>query len=119
VVPDIGDKKELNHKFLEWVINNIDSTVPYHLLPFIPSNKMQDVPMTELDTLKDFAADAKRIGFRYIYIGDVWGGNEFEDTNCYNCGAAIISRSSYKVNDINLVGDRCPNCGFKIDVVIE
>ncbi len=118
IVPGVGDNEEPNQKLLEWVIENLGSSVPYHLLTFTPTYKMKDLPSTQLESLQKFASDAKMIGLRYIYIN---GKNEIdsENTYCYNCGTLVIERSGSEVNKINLIGGRCPQCGFKIDVVIE
>jgi len=118
IVPEVGDNEEFNKKLLEWVIENLGSSVPYHLLTFTSTYKMKDLPSTQLETLKKFASDAKTIGLRYIYINGKDGINS-ENTYCYNCGALVIERSESAVNKINLVGDRCPQCGFKIDIVGE
>jgi pyruvate formate lyase activating enzyme len=119
IVPEIGENRELNKKLLDWVINNLGSTVPYHLSSFTPAHKMLDVPETTLEKLENFAMDAKRVGLRYIYIDSEWGGSGYENTYCYNCGTPLIERTAFMVNKINLVHDRCPNCRTKIDLVIE
>ena len=79
---------------------------------------LKNFPSTQLETLKKFALNAKMVGLRYIYVS---GKNKtnLENTYCYNCGALIIERSKSIVNKINLVGDRCPQCGFKIDIIKE
>lgn len=119
VVPEVGNKPEFNRKLLEWTINSLGSTVPYHILTFTPAHKMQDIPTTELETLERFASEAKSVGLRYIYINDIFGGGDFGNTYCYNCGSVVISRTFSKIDKINLVGNRCPECGYKIDVIIE
>jgi pyruvate formate lyase activating enzyme len=118
IIPGIGDKPEDNRKLVEWVIDNLDSSVPYHLLGFSPSFQMTDIYPTPLETLENFATEASSVGLRYPYIGNIWG-SKFENTYCYNCGQPIIERTGIFVNNINLDGDRCPNCGFKINLVID
>jgi len=115
IIPGIGDKPEDNHKLVEWIIDNLDASVPYHLLAFTPCYKMTDLPPTPVETLERFAEDALDVGLRYPYIGNIWG-SKFENTNCYNCGQPVIERTGIFVNTINLDGDRCPNCGFKINL---
>jgi len=118
IFPEIGNNKGLNSKLLEWVIENLGSSVPYHLLSFKPAYKMQDFPPTQLKTLENFAFDAEKIGMRYVYIdGELTSGSQ--NTSCYNCGTTVIERIGSEVVGINLSGDRCPNCGFKIDIVRE
>ena len=116
IIPMIGDNPDDNKKLVEWIIENLDSSIPYHLLGFQPSYCMTNVPATNLDVLEQFANDAKTIGLRYPYIGNIWG-SKFENTYCYNCGQTVIERTGIFINDISLDKDRCPNCGFKINVI--
>ena len=116
IVPGTGDKREDNRKLVEWVIDNLDSSVPYHLLGFTPCYKMTDAPPTPLEVLEQFAEDALNVGLRYPYVGNIWGSS-FENTYCYNCRTTVIERTGIFVNSINMEGDRCPNCGFKINVI--
>jgi pyruvate formate lyase activating enzyme len=116
IVPGIGDKPEDNRKLVEWIIDNLDASVPYHLLAFSPCYKMTNIPPTPVETLEKFAEDALDVGLRYPYIGNIWG-SKFENTYCYNCGQPVIERTGIFVNKIILDGDRCPNCGFKINLI--
>jgi pyruvate formate lyase activating enzyme len=116
IIPEIGDNPEDNHKLVEWIIDNLDSSVPYHLLGFTPCYKMTDIPPTSLEILEEFAEDALNVGLRYPYIGNIWG-SRFENTYCYNCGQPVIERTGIFVNAINMDRDRCPNCSFRINVI--
>jgi len=118
IIPKIGDNSEDNHKLVEWIIDNLDSSIPYHLLGFIPSYSMTDLPPTTLDVLERFASDAQDVGLRYPYIGNIWG-SRFENTYCYNCGQPVIERTGIFVHKMTLDKDRCPNCGFKINLVMD
>jgi len=116
IIPQIGDKPEDNSKLIEWIIENLDSSVPYHLLGFTPFYQMTNIPQTSLEILEKFATDAQQIGLRYPYIGNIWG-SKFENTYCYNCGQSVIERTGVFINTINLEGNRCPNCGFWINLI--
>ena len=116
IIPGIGDNPKDNHKLVEWIIDNLDASVPYHLLGFSPRYKMSDSPPTPLETLEKFAEDALNVGLRYPYVGNIWG-SRFEKTYCYNCKQPVIERTGIFVNEINLDRDRCPNCGFKINLI--
>jgi len=118
IFPKIGDNPEDNHKLVEWIIDNLGSSVPYHLLRFTPIYKMSDISPTPLEILEKFSLDALDVGLRYPYVGNFWG-SKFENTYCYNCGHPVIKRTGIFVNEINLEKDRCPNCGFKINVIRE
>jgi pyruvate formate lyase activating enzyme len=116
IIPEIGDKPEDNHKLVEWIIENLNSSIPYHLLGFTPCYRMTNIPPTSVEILENFANDALNVGLRYPYVGNIWG-SRFENTYCYNCGQLVIERTGVFVNAINLEGNRCPNCGFAINVI--
>ncbi len=116
IVPGIGDGPADNHKLVEWIIDNLGSSVPYHLLGFTPCFKMTDVPPTSLGVLENFAEDASNVGLRYPYVGNIWG-SKFENTYCYNCRQPVIERTGIFVNEIHVDEDRCPECGFKINII--
>lgn len=116
IIPGIGDDSRFHHELADWIISNLNSSIPYHLLRFTPAYKMLDTPSTPVETLEKFINDAKKTGLRYVYIGNFWG-HKSENTYCYNCGNTVIERTGFYINKINLNEDRCPNCGFKINVV--
>ena len=118
IIPGIGESREDNRKLVEWIMEELGSSVPYHLIAFFPSYQMMEIPSTPLETLEKLALDAQDVGMRYVYIGNVWG-SKFENTYCYNCGYPVIERTGIFVNNIDLSKDRCPNCGFKINVIRE
>ncbi len=119
IIPKIGDKEEDNRKLVEWITNNLSSSVPYHLLQFTPSYKLTDLPPTDPELLEKMAFRSKQLGMRYVYIGNIWG-TDYENTYCYNCGYPVIERTGMFVNNINLgPSNRCPNCGAKINIKRE
>ncbi|MEM7825666.1 MAG: radical SAM protein [Candidatus Aenigmatarchaeota archaeon] len=118
IVPQIGDSIELCRKLAEWVNYELGPHVPFHVLQFHPDYKLLDLPFTPVSTLERCIEEVRKAGLRYVYIGNV-PGHEDESTYCYNCREPLILREGFFVKKINLVKDRCPKCGFKIDVVVE
>ncbi len=118
IVPQLGDSTELCGKFAEHVNANLGSAIPIHILRFHPDYQLMDLPPTPVPTLERCMREMQMRGLRYIYIGNV-DGHDDENTYCYNCREMVIKRSGTRVEEINLIGDRCYNCGFKIDVIVE
>ncbi len=118
IIPQIGDNVELCTKFAEYINAKLGSNVPYHLLRFHPSHQLMELPQTPVETLDRCVREARTSGLRYVYIGNV-PGHEDENTYCYNCRELLIKRSGVQVEKIYLVKDRCPNCGFKIDIKVD
>jgi pyruvate formate lyase activating enzyme len=118
IIPQIGDSVEDCSKFAEHIIANLGSDVPFHLLRFHPSHKLMELPPTPEATLEKCANEARRMGIRNVYIGNV-PGHDDENTYCHNCRELLIKRHGAKVEKINLLGDRCPSCGFSINIITE
>jgi pyruvate formate lyase activating enzyme len=118
IVPQIGDNIELCRKLAEWVNYELGPHVPFHVLQFHPDYKLLDLPFTPVSTLEKCIEEVRKAGLRYVYIGNV-PGHPDENTYCYNCREPLILREGFFVRKINLVKDRCPKCGFKIDIVTE
>ncbi len=116
IVPQVGDNPEQGRKLAEWISNDLGSDVPYHILQFHPTPGLQ-LPPTSVATLENFADEARKIGLRYVYIGNL--PNAEENTYCHNCREILIQRKVSTVKKINLVQDRCPNCGFSIHILKE
>jgi pyruvate formate lyase activating enzyme len=115
IIPKLGDDLKLCEKLAEWINTELGSDVPFHVIRFYPSYKMMDIPATPTETLEKAITVAREAGLRYVYIGNV-PGHRNESTYCYNCGELLIERFGFEIRRINLNGDRCPNCSFKINL---
>lgn len=115
IVPEIGDSFELNDKLASWIAE-ISSEIPYHVLRFMPEYQLKDLPPTPIKTLERMIDDANRRGLRYVYIGNVFG-HEAESTYCFNCRQLLVKRTGFYIEQDNLVDERCPYCGFRINIV--
>jgi pyruvate formate lyase activating enzyme len=74
---------------------------------------MTTLDSTQISVLEEFAEEAKKIGLKYVYIGNV-PGHKWENTYCPNCGTLLIERFGFEVKS-NLKKDECPNCGQKLE----
>jgi pyruvate formate lyase activating enzyme len=118
VVPQIGDNVELSRKLAQWITSEMDSNIPFHLIQFFPSYQLMGLPPTPVAVLERHMDEARKAGLRYVYIGNV-PSHEAENTYCHNCRELLISRSGMRIKKINLLKDRCPNCGLKLNILIE
>ncbi len=117
IIPHYGDNEDAYRRLTDWIVNNLDSSVPFHLMDFKPNDKLKSVPVPA-KTLEHFANEAQRVGLRFPYIhGEV--EPEYETTFCYNCMQPMIVRDHGLVSKISLEKDRCPGCGFKLNLVLE
>lgn len=116
IIPQLGDDIEQSRKLSQWISSELSPEIPLHILPFYPEYAMTELPATPSSELRKCAEIAIRTGLRYVYIDNstIIGA---ENTYCYNCRELLIERIAGKVKKINLVGDRCPNCGVKINLI--
>lgn len=117
IVPQVGDDIEKCEKLAQWITSELGSDVPFHIIQFFPSYKLMELPPTPEETLEKCADVARRAGLRYVYVGNV-PGHPDENTYCHNCRELLIERVGFSVKRLNLINDRCPNCGFKMSGII-
>jgi len=118
IVPEIGESENSHSHLVDWLINNLDSSVPYHLIKFEPFDKFKNIPETSPELFERFAFEAEKSGLRFVYVHDPYVGG-YSTTYCYNCKFPLIERLGEAITENRLDGDRCPNCGFRISLVLE
>ncbi len=116
IIPGENDDRDEIRAFAEWVAS-MDKRIPVHFSRFHPDFKMLDKPATPVSKIEEAIEIAKDVGIEYVYAGNVWG-HKYENTYCPNCGELIIAREGFYVLKINLEGDRCPNCGYRQNIVL-
>jgi len=117
IVPKFGDSIEKCRKLAQWISSELSSNIPLHILQFFPNYQLLELPPTPVSTLEKCIDEAKKTGLRYVYIGNIVGHSD-ENTYCYNCRELLIKRSGFSVEKNNLVEDRCPTCGLKMNVIV-
>ena len=116
VVPRIGDREEDVRRMAKWIVENLGSETPFHLLRFHPDYKLRHLPHTPVETLEKLAKAAMEEGLKHVYIGNVWG-HPLEHTYCPRCGYRVIERYGFTIVSYNLTEDnRCPKCGYKLNI---
>jgi pyruvate formate lyase activating enzyme len=118
IIPQIGDNVDQCRAMAEYINTSLDSNIPFHIIQFHPSHKLMNLPPTPISTLERCIMESRMAGLRHVYIGNVQG-HEDENTYCYNCRELLIKRNGFAIEKINMIKDRCPNCGFKINIIVE
>ena len=113
VIPGVNDSDEELRAIAEFV-RSVGVEVPWHVLQFYPAFKMQEVPVTPLETLRRAGEIGRAAGLRYVYEGNV-PGEPGEDTCCWQCGAILIDRYGFHVRANRIRAGCCPDCGALID----
>ena len=109
IVPGVNDDKKELEDLAKFIFKDLGPETPWHLSRFYPQYKMTDRGPTDTSLLYKTKEDGEKIGLKYIYVGNVYNGN---NTKCGNCGQTLIYRNGYqtKVSGLDERG-HCSKCG--------
>jgi pyruvate formate lyase activating enzyme len=74
---------------------------------------MRDKRPTPHSTLLRAKKIATGLGIKYCYVGNV---HDIKNQSTYfsNCGSLLIERDWHSTNIVDLIKDKCLNCGYLI-----
>ena len=113
VIPSLNDDPARIREMCRWIAGELGRDVPLHFARFYPLYKLANLPPTPVRTLDLARAAAIEEGLRYVYIARVTG-HEGENTFCPACGAPVVRRLGFVVEEIRLANGRCKACGHPI-----
>lgn len=119
VIPGLNDDADELRAEFRWILDHVGPDVPLHLTAFHPDYKLQGVPATPPETLIRARDEARALGLRHVYTGNIWDRTG-SVTACHACGASLIERRWHAVT-ANRVrsGGACPDCGATIAGVFD
>src|SRR5690606_16321548 len=110
-IPGHNDSDAEITAMCEWIAAHCGTRVPLHFTAFHPDFKLADVPPTPPSTLRRARRIAQASGLHHVYTGNVHD-TEGGTTCCSTCGARLIVRDWYRIDDYRLdEGGHCPDCG--------
>ncbi len=110
LIPGLNDSQnELRE--LAAFIASIDKQIPWHVTAFHPAYKMTTVPSATVEMLQRAKAIGKKMGLRYVYLGNV--ASDTEKTTCSNCNELLIERSGFSARLLAKHNGACPSCGVQ------
>jgi len=114
VIPGYNDSQEELESIAQFLFS-ISPDVPWHISAFYPAYKMLDVSPTPVEKLVEAYEIGKKVGLKYIYMGNVYDPKR-SSTFCPKCGELLIKREGYQVEIIGLNSKKgsCQSCGEKI-----
>lgn len=113
LIPTLNDSEEELKDIAEFIAS-LGSETPWHISRFHPQFKKRDLPLTPLSSLHRAAQIGKQAGLKYVYCGNV-PGDKGENTYCFNCRHLLIERYGFRIVGVNLVGNKCANCGVVLE----
>lgn len=111
VVPGLNDSKEELGRIAEFIAS-VGIEIPWHISRFHPDYHITDKEPTPLETLRMAKEIGQSRGLRYVYMGNVFEGN---NTYCYNCKRLLVERVGLSVSKSELKEAKCPSCHSVID----
>lgn len=113
VIPTLNDSLKDIREMARWVKNEAGDRVPLHFSRFQPLYLVKNLPPTPVSTLEAARDTALEEGLRFVYLGNV-PGHPGENTYCMNCRKAVIRRTGFRIEDIQLKGGKCKFCGTPV-----
>jgi pyruvate formate lyase activating enzyme len=113
VVPQWTDNMDEIAAMCKWLGDNGFKETPLHFSRFYPTHKLEQLPPTPAEVLKNAVKLASAEGLKYVYTGNV-PGDEVSDTRCPSCGNLVITRQGFRVTSNNLKDGACNKCGHDI-----
>jgi pyruvate formate lyase activating enzyme len=112
IIPGKNDSTENLKKIAGWIVNNLGENTPWHVTRFFPMNKMLDLQLTPVETIKKAVDIGKQEGLNFVYEGNT---GESSKTVCPKCHKTAIDRSNHINVSLNPDGT-CINCGNDLNI---
>jgi len=118
LIPGKNDSNEEIQALAEFIAS-VDTHIPWHLSAFRPTYKMTDVINTPVSTLERAYQIAKKVGLKYVYVGNV-NDRAYQSTYCPNCNKEVITRNGnigQSVHNQLSQDGLCPFCKYELEGV--
>jgi pyruvate formate lyase activating enzyme len=109
IIPTLNDDMKMVEKMCNWIKDNVGTEAPLHFSRFFPMYKLEHLPVTSPGTLFEAAKVAKKIGLKYVYIGNIIN-EEGENTYCPKCNNLLVKRQVFEVLENNISKGKCKKC---------
>ncbi len=113
LVTALNDRKKDIDKLIEYVAS-IDKNIPLHFSRYYPNYKYEKSP-TPMKKM-EYAYEMAKEKLSYVYLGNILT-DDGSNTYCPKCGSLIIERMYFKAMTKGLKGNKCAQCGEKINIV--
>jgi pyruvate formate lyase activating enzyme len=118
VVTEANDNETEVRKVVEWMLKELDASVPLHLVRFHPDYKYTKVGRTSIEFLKKARRLALDMGLQHVYLGNVFEHGEWLQSACKNCGSVLVDRFGMRTEYVHLQSDgSCSQCGTQSSIM--
>jgi pyruvate formate lyase activating enzyme len=109
LIPGLNTDPDELGALADFLVTRLGPDTPWHISRFHPTYKLTERPATPVATILEAREIGLAAGVKYVYTGNVWG-EPGESTLCDSCGAMLIDRRGFTVNENRLIEGRCPDC---------
>lgn len=110
VVPGLNDSSAELEQIASFLVG-LGASIPWHISRFHPMHRMDRLPPTPVQVIRDAVSLGRAAGLAYVYPGNL--GQDPTETSCTSCGEGLILRRGYQRPVVRLVEGRCPSCGHE------
>jgi len=71
IIPGFNDSEKELKQIAQFIANELNKNISWHISRFFPAYKMPDTPITPLETLKKAEKIGKKAGLKFIHIGNI------------------------------------------------
>lgn len=107
MITGISDNDKTARDVSDWVLKDLDASVPLHFVRFHPDYKMRDSIRTPIPNLLRARELSLDMGVEQVYLGNVYD-TPFSNTYCRSCGQTLVER--YGLNAVCVGIDAKANC---------
>lgn len=115
IIPTMNDDDEQLEGIAKWMRDELGELTPWHVTRFYPHHNLMHLSPTSVAGLEKAYDIGKRVGLRFVYLGNV-PGHGSENTVCYSCGKVVIRRVGYDAEVLGVDGSRCKFCGAELNI---
>ncbi len=118
LVTKVGDFAEGMARLAQWIVTELGTDTPLHLLRFYPHHEFSHLDPTPIAALEAAATAARKAGLKFVYLGNV-PGHQGANTVCPKCGALLVERLGVQTLSVRLTREgRCPTCNQAIPIIL-
>jgi pyruvate formate lyase activating enzyme len=111
MITDLSDDEASARKLAEFVLQELDETVPMHYVRFHPDYRMRNTTRTPIPRLEKALEAARSMGVQHVYLGNVYD-TPHSNTYCNGCSAQLVTRYGLNASTSGLTDTgHCKNCG--------
>ena len=115
IIPTMNDDDQQLEGIAHWIQDKLGELTPWHVTRFYPHHYIMDLPPTPISTLEHAYSIGKKVGLKFVYVGNVAGHNS-ENTICHSCGKLVVQRFGYQTKVVALDDSRCKFCGAELNL---